>query len=285
VPARQASILTSVAVVAAGVSLARADGGLFEDDLLTPPPDRYTIRFEPSAFYAAPGGELILPGSPPGTIEADLADFDLDKPRMSPYGELHLRRGDWRATLTSFAVSLDDVATTAVTAGQLGPLAIGAGDRVVSSMDFAMGELLVARQLGGPDRFNGIIDPDFAMAVEAFGGARFYHVAFDFEAPAGSVSADEFFIHPICGAKFTMNILRRFDIDLQVAFGGMLTGGDRSSFSIEILNGYTYRPIENVGVQIGYRLSFYSLNSGSGTSAFEYTGAVAGIFAGVVIRF
>lgn len=281
-PVRKASILM---VLVAATSVARADDEVPSVAMLTPPQDRYTVRFEPSAFYAAPGGELIMPGSPSGTIAMDLGDLDLDKPRVSPYGEFHIRRDDWRVTLTSFAVSLDQVETTAAVASQLGPLAIGVGDRVFSSMDFGMGELLVAKQLGGPDKFNGVVDPDFAMAFEVFGGVRFYHVAFDFAAPSGAISADEFFIHPIVGGKCTMNVLERFDIDLQIAVGGMPTGGDRSSLSIEIINGYTYRPIENVGIQVGYRLSYYSLNSGTGASEFEYSGAVAGVFAGVVIRF
>ena len=82
-----------------------------------------------------------------------------------------------------------------------------------------------------------------------------------------------------------MNIVDRFDIDLQVLAGGFDAGRGHSSFSIEIVNGYTYRPIENVGVQVGYRLSWYSLQDGSDVNRFDYTGAVAGLFAGVVIRF
>jgi hypothetical protein len=281
---RLARIPCFLAVLGAASATAAQDQPV-TDDLLTPAPDRYTFRFEPSVLYGAPGGELLLPGSPAGTVKAELADLDLDEPRMSPYGELHLRTGDWRVTMSAFVVSLNDVATTATVASQLGPVPIAPGDRIVSSMDFSMGELLVARQLGQPERFNGAFDIDFAMGFEAFGGLRFYHVAFDFTAPAGSVSADELFIHPIAGGKVTMNVLRKFDIDLQVAIGGFPTGGDRSSISVEILNGYTYRPIENVGVQIGYRLSFYSLRNGSGTSEFDYSGAVAGVFAGVVVRF
>jgi hypothetical protein len=85
--------------------------------------------------------------------------------------------------------------------------------------------------------------------------------------------------------KTTINVSRFIDIDLQIVAGALPTGGDRSTICMEVVNGYTVRPIENVGLQIGYRLSFYDLTAGDGTSKFEYTGAVAGIFAGVVIRF
>lgn len=252
------------------------------DVCLTPPGDRWTLRFEPSIWYAAPGGQLRLPGS---STKLELIDFDLDRPRVSPYAELHYRDLDWRLSVAGFSVSLDDVTTIAPTAMQIGTIPVAAGDTVVSSVSVTSGEVVAAAQLGCPRQLNGIVDKDVSLSFEGLAGVRFYDISFDFNAPAGSLSADEFFLTPIVGLKTTINISRYFDIDLQLVSGYLPTGGDRSAVCFEVTNGYTYRPIENVGVQIGYRLSFYDLAAGEGTSKFEYSGAVAGIFAGVVIRF
>lgn len=252
------------------------------DDLLTPPADRWSFRFEPAAWYAAPGGEVTLPGS---AAKVELWDLNLDRPRLAPYGELHVRKGDYRATVAGFSVSLDDVATIVQSPMQIGGLAVSAGDLVVASVEVTSAEVVGAMQIGGPQALDGRTDPDYALCFELLAGARMYHTSFDFRAPAGSQSADEFFLTPLAGIKATMNIRNTFDIDLQVVGGAFSTGGDHSVFCLEITNGYTYRPVENVGVQIGYRLSYYSLSDGAGASEFEYSGAVAGIFGGVTLRF
>ncbi len=266
----------------AAITVAAQAQDVPKDALLTPPSDRWTIRFEPSVFYAAPGGEMRLPGSA-NTFK--FVDLDLEAPRASPYAELHVRSGDYRVTVSGFAVSLEEVGKVATGPNQIGPIAVNTGDLIESSFSLACGEAVFARQLGGPDAVNGLQNHDFALNFEALGGVRFYDVRLDARAPGGSTSADEFFITPIVGLKATMNIVDRFDIDLQVTTGVFSTGADRSVFCMEILNGYTYRPVPNVGLQVGYRLSYYDMQSGNGLARFEYSGAVAGLFAGVVIRF
>jgi hypothetical protein len=252
------------------------------DDVLTPPADRWTIRFEPSAWYAAPGGEARLPGS---SAKVQFIDLNLDQPRLAPYGELHFRNGDFRVSLSGFSVSLDDVATVVSAPMQIGSVAVGAGDLVVSSVSITSGELVGAMQIGSPRGLDGKVNGDFALSFELLGGVRMYHVDLSFAAPAGRIEADEFFLTPVVGVKSTINVHERFDIDLQVMGGALPVGGGRAAFCMEILNGYVYRPVPNVGVQIGYRLSYCSLEDGEGISAFEYSGAVAGVFAGVVVRF
>jgi hypothetical protein len=90
---------------------------------------------------------------------------------------------------------------------------------------------------------------------------------------------------PIIGGKLTMDITRRFTIDLQTTFGYFTDGGDKASFTWDIFPGFTYYPLENVGLQIGYRQLLYRLESGTKDQPFEWAGAMAGIYGGLSIRF
>jgi len=49
--------------------------------------------------------------------------------------------------------------------------------------------------------------------------------------------------------------------------------------------GVTWRPVRHVGVQVGYRQLAFDLEDGEGTDRFRFRGAMAGVFAGVTVRF
>lgn len=256
---------------------------LFPDALRTPVDEQYTIRFEPSVYFAAPGGTLRLPGSAAPKVK--LESFDLDRPRLAPFGELHIRSGDWRVSLSGFAVSLDDVVSIATQSGQVGAAAFSVGNAIRSSIHFATGDVIIARELGAPDSISGKKDPGLAVSFEAFGGVRFYDVAFEFTTPTSTVSGDEFFVQPIVGLKSTLSVAEKVTIDVQLAMGGFNDGREHSSMSYDILVGFMYRPVQNVGMQVGYRLYIFDLKDGPETSRFDYRGAVAGLYGGVVVRF
>lgn len=258
---------------------------LLPDARLTPKEERYTIRFEPSVWYAAPGGKLRMPGAPASAPQLLLEDFNLDRPRLSPFGELHVRSDDWRVSISGFAVSLNNQASQASQAGQVGPVPFAAGDRFISSVSVASGDCVIARELGAPDSINGTRDPTLAVSFEAFGGVRFYDISFDFAAPAGATHINEFFIQPVAGLKSTLNVTSQVTIDVQLGAGGFTDGRDHASLSYDILVGFMYRPTENLGLQVGYRLFIYNLNDGPDTAKFEYRGATAGVYGGLVFRF
>ena len=128
---------------------------------------------------------------------------------------------------------------------------------------------------------------DSLARVYLIGGGRFFNASFDVRRETGttaSAAADEFFVEPIIGVRTELELARDFTIDLQVAGGG-LPLGDKSSFSFDVAAGFQWRPIPNLGIQIGYRQLIYSLSDGKGTGEFKYSGALAGLFTGVVIRF
>jgi hypothetical protein len=263
----------------------RAAAEQLRDEVLTPPAERYKVQFEPAAFYASPGGKVFLPGAPAGVGPVKLETVDLDIPRMSPFAELHVRSDNWRLTASGFGVRLSNRESVQTQSGSIGSLAFNPGDTLSSSMTFASGEIVAAHGLPVPASIDGTKHAEFAVGLEAYGGVRFYDVTFDFEGTEGSAHADEFFVQPIGGLKLTLSIIDQFTIDAQVGAGAFSEGGSKTSTSFDILVGFMWRPVHNVGVQIGYRLFIYDLKDGQSESRFQYEGAVAGIYGGIVVRF
>jgi hypothetical protein len=284
VPRRSAPLAAALLLIAAPAlaqhthdrpdGIEAADSSLYKD---------WTLRFEPSVWYAAPAGELHLSGEPLGTPDTGIENLNLDSPRLSPFGEFHLRASDrWRFTLCAFAFQAEDRGATMESPGFLGPIAVSAGDRVESSLTFASGEAAAAWRI--PYELGRQFE-DFEARIELIGGTRFTHFDLDVSAPAGGISEEHFFLEPIVGAKLSMDITERFSVDLQSTFG-FWGAGDKSSFSWDILVGFMYFPIDNVGVQIGFRQYFVDLqNEGDGDTDFEYTGALAGLYGGISIRY
>lgn len=254
------------------------------------PADRWTIQIEPSAWYVSPGGRVTLPGSG-STGEGDrvqLNRLNIDTPRLSPAGEIHLQADRARLTLGGFAYSIERESTAAGTE-RIGGIALARGDDLTTELDFitfeATGayELIsssrrgqVSRLADGRVRFEGTLD--------AVAGVRFYGVDFDLASAAGSDGAHETFAQPIVGAKLEMAFIEEFTIDVQLTAGG-LSAGDRSSWSWDITIGMMWRPVENVGVQVGYRSNTFNLETDAADAPFEYKGSLAGLYAGVVVRF
>lgn len=242
--------------------------------------DEWTLQFEPAAWYVAPGGKIRTPGTPTSVDRAELADLNLDSSRFTPFGELHLRSEDWRVTVSGFAFSESDRGATQVISGQIGSLVYGPGDRLVSSLDIAAFEAS-AGYTWHPAKLQG---DQFKASIEALGGARFYNVDFKVSGAGGSSSEEQLFGHPFVGAKLSMNILRDFTIDVQLD-AGYFPSGDGSATGYDVLAGFMWRPVDNVGVQIGYRDLAFFLESGSGTGRFTYDGALQGLYVGAVVRF
>lgn len=276
-----------LAILAATLPTLGASGDeLFNDgELKVPDAEKYTIRFEPSLYYASPGGKVLLPGSPGGNNAMHLEDLNLDSPRLSPFGELHVRSGDWRVSVSGFAVSLSDRGSIAPDDRTAGPFPYASGDLLTSSINFASGDIVAAFQMGAPDAISGKRDPAFAVGFETLFGLRFFDVDFEVQTPTGTASGGGFFVQPIVGAKATMSVGHDITIDVQTDLGGFMEGPDKNSLSTNILVGFAYRPTPNVGVQVGYRLFIFDLNDGQEAERFEYRGAVAGLYMGLEVRF
>lgn len=243
--------------------------------------EKWIVGFEPLVWYGGPGGELKLPG---GGQTVDLSDLNLDSPRLSPAGELHLWSGDWRFGLGGSYLEEHDRGSIAPDAGQLGSVAYASGDELQASLTFWEAEATVGKLIRLPETLTGD-GKNFDSNLEILGGFRIYSVDFDFAAPSGSESSSEYFGHPLIGIKYTMNLIQHFTIDVQLDIGYFTDGGDRSSLGYDIMAGFMWRPTEHIGVQIGYRDLAYTLQSGSGSQKFEWEGSIQGLYAGAVVRF
>jgi hypothetical protein len=252
---------------------------------ITPPKDRWTLQFEPSVWYGAPGGKVTLPGSAAGVSPTFLDTINLDSPRPSPSAELHLYDDRWRFTFEGTWLREHDRGTIAEQGGTLGPVSFAAGDALKASESFTTVEATVAYRLTLPETLAKGREGVFACAFDVLGGMRFYDVSFDFSAPAGSTSADIFQGQPLAGVKLSVDLIEQFTVDVQVDVGGFTDGGDAVNYAYSIEAGFMWRPTPNVGAQIGYRDLAFMLRSGPEGDRFEYRGAIQGLFAGVVIRF
>jgi hypothetical protein len=248
----------------------------------------WTIQFEPSVWYVAPGGKLRLPGSAGagGGDKLEIRGLNQDSPRLSPYGELHARNGDWRLAVSGFRYEGDDRGTVMGSGGQIGSLAFAPGEQLRTSLTFTSVEMLGAyrffhRQKG--EREEGGFT--YVPMLEAQGGVRVYDIGVDVRGPGGSTSSDQFFAEPFVGARFSMDLAEHFAIDVETSLGGFNDGSHRQVVSWNALVGFQWYPVENLGVQVGYRQLAFSLIDGSGAERFDWRGAMAGLYFGASLRY
>ncbi|MFN0131602.1 MAG: hypothetical protein ACKVW3_03570 [Phycisphaerales bacterium] len=245
----------------------------------------WTIRFEPSVWYVAPSGRVLLPGSPGGTDSTRLESLNLDSPRLSPTGELHVRSESWRFGLLGTYFEINGRETLADEPGQIGGVPVNTGDALRSSLSFFSLEATASYVLPTPDWLAGKPGDRFRARGEVLGGLRLYDVDFDIDTLGGPVGGGGFFVEPLVGTRFTMDLFESVTIDFQATLSGFPGGSGREVYGFDLLVGFMYRPVENIGIQIGYRQQAFGLASGQDDEHFDWRGAMAGIYGGVVIRF
>jgi hypothetical protein len=251
---------------------------------------------EPSAWYAGMSGDLQLPESPatPGVNDStDLGDLNQDSgSRLTPLGEINLRKGDWGITARGFVFSSDRTASGR--AGQIGDVPISSGDTIASSVDMTSLDLEL-RYTILPWKDRRVLEGKARLRprLDVMGGVRFFDTTWDVEnrslaLPAApfrtSQTSDEVSLHPTLGVKGSLEFYDRFSLDVQVSIGG-IPMGDSASYSGDVLVGGTWKPHPNLGVQAGYRALFFSLSSGEGDQEYSFVGALQGLYVGVVLEF
>ncbi len=242
----------------------------------------WRLQFEPSAWYAGLSGRIRIAGAPVSAGQVEVTDLHLDNPRLTPAGELHVRTGNWRFSLGTFFFNQNRLQTMAV-GGQEGAVTFVPGDQVSSKVTWDSYEPVVGYEIWSRDPQPGD-NMQFGVNAEVFGGVRMDDVKFSFAQGALSSSQTEFFAQPLIGIKGSMEIAEKFTIDLEGSLSGW-SAGSTLAYGYDITVGFMWRPIPNVGVQIGYRNLFNQLRRGDDSDRFQYSGALAGIFFGAVIRF
>lgn len=254
----------------------------------------WTLSFEARAWYQSPGGDLTMPGGTLSGEKIDLDDLNMDSPKLSPYGELRFQRDKLRIGLSGSQFSSDRWSTVGATQ-TIGDVPIYAGER--SKLDFshwsfeANGMYEVFSYVDGTTtdgrdmvRLRGLLG----------GGLRATNVSFDFDvtptdaARSGSeplhVGYDGTFVELIAAASLEIDLYEKWFISVDASGGGFgLDGRTASSFAIEPT--FAWHPNSKVGVEVGYRLLIHRLEDGDEPAQFEWSGSMAGVFAGVSVRF
>ena len=268
-------------------------------------PPSWTVQVEPWVWWVSPSGKVRLPatsgsggsgggGFPDSGDKVRVEDLNLDTPRLSPAGRLHANAENFRFTFTGGIDQVSRDRTIADSAFRLGSVAVAPGDALNVDFHLAAFETTLGYQVWGRDFADRSSEPASAVQTDlrlyAFGGARFTDFSLDVKrlsgAP-GAAGADEFYVEPIVGLRLEAELGGAFSIGVEVS-GGYYADSDRSIWSIDVAAAFTWRPCPNVGIQIGWRQLAESLtdgDDGAETERFEYDGRLAGVFAGVMIRF
>jgi hypothetical protein len=249
-------------------------------------PDRWTVQISPRVWYLSPGGKIRLPGAGPSN-QVKVNDLDLDQARAWPAGEIALKSGDWRFGLAAGHFGLNR--ETTVAAGfQLGDVTVDAGSRVRTELEWTNVQVTGGYRLYTHDFGAADANPSrHVLRLDGLLGARFTDLSVNFDrlgGPPARDSADALWIEPIAGAHLEIQIARDFSVDLEVTGGGQ-PFGDTTAYSLDAVVGFTWRVVDGVGVQIGWRQVVHSLKDGEGVAEFGHRGSFAGLFGGVVIRF
>ncbi len=258
------------------------------DGTLTSVVDTWTIEINPRLWWVSPSGDLRLPGSASGTPKVRIEDLNLDTPQFTPAGSVSIDADNFRFSFAGASFS-NDAEFFVPSPLAVGSISLLPTDPSESSFDLGIYELNVGYrfyQLDYKRRSEPSIETaDLHLDLYALAGARMYDLNIRVsQAGTGVSEADEFYIEPIIGVRSELTIIRDFTINLQLDGGGM-GDSDRSSFSFNIAIDFQWRPTPWFGVQIGWRQVAYSFEDGTGASAFEYEGAMAGLFTGAVLRF
>lgn len=260
--------------------------------------ERWTLRAEPALWYAGTGGDLRLPsasGSGQGQ-ELALDDLGFDSPTLTPTIELNLATSSrWRFTLRGYALS-DQSDQAMGFAGRIGgvefqPQTVLAGSLDMWSVEAEAGYTIWRTQSDG---LTGNT-PAFVGTLDVLAGARALDVDWNVrrallptELPGPDTvleaGADETYLHPIVGGKFSMQFQGQFTVDLTVNLGG-LPLGDAQGYAGDVIAGFTWEPLTNLGVQLGYRAAQFDLSSGDDEEEFSWTGANQGLQLGIVMKF
>ncbi|MCC5785620.1 MAG: hypothetical protein JJU33_02835 [Phycisphaerales bacterium] len=250
----------------------------------------WTVQFEPSLWYAVPGGKVDMPGLETARGEIDLIDLGVDNTGLRPSGEFIFRRGRWMGLVGG--IYLEEENDTALNQTiSINGTAYDAGDRFEGRLRFASGRLLGGYRIhsfqGGPTADGGY---NFTSDVDIIAGARFTHINWRLAAEDPGVSRDSIresrlFPEAIGGFRWTLGFIEQITIDTELTIGGMTTGDDDTAFSIDIIQGLAWDPHPNLGAQFGYRQLLIRHNDGKGDDRFRYDGAIAGLYAGVKVRF
>lgn len=241
----------------------------------------YTVSIDSRAWFPALQGNLTMPG---GT-EYEVESVDIDEVEPTPAFATTFHADSWSITLDGFINNLDTTAPAEepfLLAGDT----VSAGDPVHTDLSFSAFEATFRHDLydlplhEGIDEHGDPIPSDkIDVSLDALGGARLYSLNIDqrVRRPGGaSASFDGLWADAFAGFGLEFRLFDRASVLFNTS-----VGGGPSSFSWNIENTVVIDATPNISGQVGFRHMSVAYEEDD----FEFNGAIAGLFAGLVIRF
>lgn len=241
---------------------------------LEPAPDS-RAEIMPIVWWSSLAGDLtIAPGA-----SFDIRNFNADEPTLAAGAEARID-----ARKLTFAVSGFHRSDSATNAGVTDP--VTAGTLNIPRGGTANWDIdLTGATATAGYRFDPLVDDeDVTLSFDVYAGVRYLDLRIDIRSAGSGALFDEAWAMPIAGARLRLDLPYEFEALIELD-AGYLPLGDTTLSSWEVFAGFSYHPTPNVGVRAGFRhLSIdYLDESGSGDNKFD--GFLAGLYAGVVIRF
>jgi hypothetical protein len=269
-------------------------------DFRLPPPD-WTVKFEPRVWWVSPNGEVKLPaasGTGPGAFTdsgqaVDVSRLNLDTPRLSAAGEVEIAADRWRFAFSAGGFSLSRDETIADAPFRIGSVEVAPGERLSTRMDYSTFELTIGYEVWSRDFRNTSRQPENAveanLRVILLSGGRIHDFDIDVESlDDGTIAGtDQMFFEAMGGGRLESELFDRFNLAFQ-ASGGLWVEADRSVFSFDMQVLFRWEPTDHIELEIGWRQILMKMTDGQedgGVDEFEFTGGMAGLFAGIVVRF
>lgn len=282
-------------VAAAGSAAAPAPAHSPEPKLF--PTNRWSVRLEPQVWYVAPEGDLNMPGGASGTPPLPLSVLEAEEPKASVAGQVTIRipqneesrwgtddfwKSGWFFSVGGASFSGDSTGTAPAGGFTIGSLAIAGSAAVSTQFEWSTFHAMVGKWIAGSDFGTG---GDVHIDIYGVAGLRVHSQDVTVSSGGGSTAASESFGAALVGIRLDVKLPCGFAADVNV--NGNYWPGDPSCTGFEISPTFSWRPTDNLGLQLGYRLLIANCESGSEGDAgyYRFDGSLAGLYAGVEIRF
>lgn len=242
---------------------------------------QWAVAFEPVFWYPGIDGDIQVAGS---TAAPDIEDLELDDNDATPAFEAMLRSGPHTVRVSGFIFEESDSETARLPV-DIGAVSLNTGDAFSGEIDYSAFEATYGHRIWDKT-FRAEGDPVVHLRLNAYGGFRIYDLELSVTPLGGQgLSEDETWVDLIGGLRLEAEFTEEFSFDLAVDAGGFAID-DEESTSVNIVTGFQWRPRPNIGAQIGWRFLFADFNDGEGgDQEFDFSGSIAGLYAGVVLRF
>lgn len=252
------------------------DASLLLDEDVAPPADTappldYRAQVTPIVWWSSLDADVSIDGGSRFGMET----IDGDEPQIAAGAEARLDTQRLTFALGGFHRS-DNLDNTVATE-RLDTIAAGSRvdwDLDITSLSFTAGY-----------RFDDLLpEADVDLLLDVYAGVRMFDVDLSISGPGAQLDFDETWAAPVIGGRLRLNLPHDFDVLIDADFG-YLPLGDTTVGTWSVFAGFGYHPTANVGLRVGFRhLSFdYTEDVGAGDR--EFDAFLAGLYAGVVIRF